>query len=226
MNYEELYKHAMNGNADAMKTLNDIAGSGDAEAQYVLSCVYNNPDSPFLDAGFGMYWLKKSASYFYEPALRKLNELSDKVNEQEEVKTDDAKNATKAGPESSQSEGIWSFTGRIDRTTYIVYLVVYVFVFGIILYFIKQLPMENVTSDYGYYSYDSWQPTGLAQWADVIAKSVLAYLMLALGSKRLHDCGNSGWWTILVLVTSPLGPLYLLFKEGENTANEYGEVPE
>ena len=76
MNFEDLYNQAMSGDDEALNDLNYFAGSGNAEAQYVLSCVYDNPDSPFVDVDLARYWLQKSAGYKYEPAIKKLKELS------------------------------------------------------------------------------------------------------------------------------------------------------
>lgn len=49
----------------------------------------------------------------------------------------------------------------------------------------------------------------------------------AVGVRRLHDTGRTGWWLLLVLV--PLaGPLVLLFffvQDGQVGHNEYGPEP-
>lgn len=42
MYYEELYEKAYSGDLSALKELESEAGTGNAEAQYVLSCVYDN----------------------------------------------------------------------------------------------------------------------------------------------------------------------------------------
>lgn len=224
MNYEEVYNQAMSGNTDALNTLCDIAGSGVAEAQYVLSCVYDNPNSPFRDEDHGMYWLQKSAGYNYEPAIKKLKELSPYVKKLYGIETDDGNTSGSSDKntetEKSNSVDILSCEGRVDRITYFVYLMVYAFIICIILYLIKLIPMEQ---DYGYYS---WEPTSFASVVNIVVKLILSYLVLALGVKRLHDCGHSGWWVILVLITAPIGPLFLLFMKGEEKANEYGPFME
>ena len=63
MYYEELYEKANNGDLSALKELESEAGAGNAEAQYVLSCVYDDVTSPFRNVELGMYWLKKSSDY-------------------------------------------------------------------------------------------------------------------------------------------------------------------
>lgn len=213
MNYENLYNQAINGNADALKELKVEAGSGNAHAQFILSCVYDNIDSPFPDESLSIYWLKKSAGYEFEPAIRKLKELSPEIKKQyeiEESKENDDTATIKPG-------GIWSFRGRIDRATYFVYFVVYVLLLGLLLYLINLIPMESTSVNSGYYSYDMMRPTGFAIWTELIVRLVMAYLSLALCVKRMHDCGHSGWWVLI-----PFCPLALFFMKGEDKTNEYG----
>ncbi len=51
---------------------------------------------------------------------------------------------------------------------------------------------------------------------------------LAVGARRMHDIGKSGWtqlWSLLPII----GWIYIIIlytKEGEATANKWGEVPE
>ena len=212
MNYGELFNQAINGNAEALEELKADASSGDAEAQYVLSCVYDNPDGPYLDVDLGMYWLKKSAGYKYEPAIKKVKELSSKLKEQYEIGESKENDDTTIKP-----GGIWSFHGRIDRTTYFVYFIVYALSFGLLFYLTNQILTESSSVNYGYYSYDTMRPTGFAVWTELIAKLVLAYLSLALCVKRMHDCGHSGWWVLI-----PFCPLALIIMKGEDKTNEYG----
>lgn len=50
---------------------------------------------------------------------------------------------------------------------------------------------------------------------------------LAVGARRLHDIGRSGWWQLLGLVPV-IGWLVLIFwcaQESNTAANEFGEVP-
>ena len=50
---------------------------------------------------------------------------------------------------------------------------------------------------------------------------------LAVGSRRLHDIGRSGWWQLLLLI--PLVGLIVLIvwwaKEGEQAPNTWGPNP-
>jgi uncharacterized membrane protein YhaH (DUF805 family) len=43
---------------------------------------------------------------------------------------------------------------------------------------------------------------------------------LAVGVRRLHDTGHSGWWALV-----PFYNIYLLVKKGTEGYNEYGEDP-
>lgn len=41
--------------------------------------------------------------------------------------------------------------------------------------------------------------------------------MLAVGVRRMHDTGHSGWWLLF-----PIYDIILLATEGESSSNEYG----
>ena len=216
MNYEELYEKAYSGDLSALKELESEAGSGNAEAQYVLSCVYDNVTSPFRNVELGMYWLKKSSDYGYELAVKKIRELPLEIKykydiankEEEEIKYQDA--------EHIKPGGIWSIQGRIDRTTYWVYSLLYICVLGFLLYLIESLPMETSQTEFFY----SEQPTQFAFFSEMALRLVTAYLIFALQSKRAHDCGHPCLMTLI-----PFFGIYLLFKEGEPHTNQYGPQP-
>ncbi|MCX6021796.1 MAG: DUF805 domain-containing protein [Chloroflexi bacterium] len=49
---------------------------------------------------------------------------------------------------------------------------------------------------------------------------------LAVGVRRLHDTGRSGWWTLIAFI--PFGGLVLLYfyvLEGNTSPNQYGPSP-
>lgn len=50
---------------------------------------------------------------------------------------------------------------------------------------------------------------------------------LAVGARRLHDTGRSGWWMLLLLVPLIGGLILLIFfvQEGEAEENSYGADP-
>ena len=194
MNYPELYNQAMKGDADALKTMNELAGSGNEEVQYLLSCVYDNPDSPFQDTELGMHWLKTSAGYGYEPARKKMQELPLDIKKQFgfEPKTSAQENVQKSG-------NILLFTGRMSPLEYFL---------GMLLangcYFIA----------HGVFSADAEDPQWLA--LDVILRLLLIYLNLSFVASRLHDAGHSGWWALV-----PFAPLIALFLPREEADNKY-----
>ena len=49
---------------------------------------------------------------------------------------------------------------------------------------------------------------------------------LAVGARRLHDTGRSGWWQLLSITLIGIIPLILFWaQEGSTEANKYGTVP-
>ena len=61
---------------------------------------------------------------------------------------------------------------------------------------------------------------------NLIAGLALLIPSLALGARRLHDTGRSGWWLLLGLI--PFGALVLIVffcQESHPMVNEYGPVP-
>ena len=200
MNYEDLFQQAMTGSAEALETMNELAAAGNEEVQYLLSCVYDNPDSPFEDVNLGMHWLKTSAGYEYEPAKKKMKELpSDiKIKYGLEPESDSASEGN-----GSNSDSIFSFKGRTGRTNYFILMLIYVVGIGIIL-----AMLEPIASDAG-------DPFWLALL--VIIHIIRLYLVVAVVVRRLHDCGYSGWWALV-----PVTPAVVLFASGEEKDNEYG----
>ncbi len=217
MYYEELYEKAYSGDFSALNELENEAGAGNAEAQYVLSCVYDNVTSPFRNVELGMYWLKKSSDYGYELAVKKIKELPLEIKYKYDIANKEEEEAKYKDSEYIKPGGIWSIQGRIDRTTYWVYSIIYVIVFAILIYFIALLPKETTYSGFYY----SEQPSDFAYYALLIVRLVAVYLIFALQSKRAHDCGHPCLMTLI-----PFFGIYLLFKEGEPRTNQYGPQPD
>ncbi|GAA4879925.1 DUF805 domain-containing protein [Kitasatospora terrestris] len=49
---------------------------------------------------------------------------------------------------------------------------------------------------------------------------------LAVGARRLHDTGRSGWWQLLSITVIGIIPLIVFWaQEGSTEANKYGTVP-
>lgn len=70
---------------------------------------------------------------------------------------------------------------------------------------------------------------------DLLGLDVLAYLYItitlipgiAIGVRRLHDIGKSGWW-LLVAFIPLIGWIWLIIllaTKGDDKSNQYGEVP-
>lgn len=216
MNYEDLYEKVCSGDTSALKELDREAGAGNAEAQYLLSCVYDDVTSPFRDVGLGMYWLKKSSDNGYEPATRRINEFPLDFKYQYGLANKEEEEAKYKDAEDIKPGGIWSIRGRIDRTSYLIFSILYFSVFAFLMYLIASLPMETSQTEYFY----SEQPTPFALFAEIVLRLVEAYLLFALQSKRAHDCGHPCLMTLI-----PFFGIYLLFKKGEPHTNQYGPQP-
>ncbi len=216
---KKLSEQAINGDIKAFRELEQLAGSGNAEAQYQLSVVYSDKRSPYEDESLWVYWLKKSAGYGCKEAVKKLrflpSDIKEKYNivespnfvweryEQEKRKKSDVKPG-----------GIWSIRGRIDRSTYFIYLLIYSVVFDCLAWVVGQLPKETV-------DYVTAEPSSMASVLIAVLGAVMLYLLFALASKRAHDCGDSCLYVLI-----PFWGIVLLFRGSEPQTNEYGPVPE
>lgn len=216
---KRLCEQAINGDFKAFSELKRLAGSGNAEAQYLLSIVYGDNGSPYEDESLCAYWLEKSAGYGYEEAVKKLRGQSSDIKEKSDiVESPDSIDEREKGMKTDvEPGGIWSIRGRIDRITYIIYMLIYLVVFYALSWVIGLLPMETV--DYGYYTVS--EPSGTALVLNVILWVVMSYLTFALASKRAHDCGDSCLYVLI-----PFWGIVLLFKGSEPKTNKYGPVPE
>ena len=104
-----------------------------------------------------------------------------------------------------------NFNGRASRSEYwfwVLFTVVASFITGIID---------------GYLFGWEWEDPA---WIGNISGLIFFLPGLAVGVRRLHDVGRSGWW---ILSSILLLPILLLFYwsiiEGDANPNEYGEVP-
>ncbi|AMO23453.1 DUF805 domain-containing protein [Ramlibacter solisilvae] len=69
---------------------------------------------------------------------------------------------------------------------------------------------------------------GIVSWTlQSLASLVFLIPSLAVGARRLHDIGKSGWWMLLGLipVIGWLVLIYFAIQPGQPGANEYGQPP-
>ena len=93
----------------------------------------------------------------------------------------------------------FSFDGRIRRSEYGISLLIYIVIYFIII----GIAMTDRDAEVVY--------LGLIP---------MIWFILAQGTKRCHDRGNSGWYILI-----PFYGLWLLFGDGEKGTNQYGQNP-
>jgi len=96
----------------------------------------------------------------------------------------------------------FSFSGRIRRTEYCLTY------FGYFLFF---LPMDVMKED---------EISGGFALIWLLLLIPVVWILLAQGSKRCHDRDNSGWYQLI-----PFYGLWMLFAEGDQGMNYYGDSP-
>lgn len=100
----------------------------------------------------------------------------------------------------------FSFDGRIRRSEYGLSFIIYILVATFL-----NLPLTSMRS--------TGQEPGAAGLVLILFIPLLWFLW-AQGAKRCHDLGNSGWWQLI-----PFYVFWLIFAEGENGNNKYGDNP-
>ncbi len=90
----------------------------------------------------------------------------------------------------------FSFEGRIRRTEWGLSLIIYVAA----LFFMGALSQASEIF--------------------LILYIPILWFLWGQGAKRCHDVGNSGWWLLI-----PLYSLIIVFLDGQEGPNEYGEIP-
>lgn len=101
-------------------------------------------------------------------------------------------------------KNVFSFQGRIRRMEYCIsYLIYMVFAVTSDLITVYYIPNADVSRMF-----------------ILLLYIPLIWFMLAQGSKRCHDRGNSGWYQII-----PFYALWMLFADGDIGPNEYGDNP-
>jgi len=108
---------------------------------------------------------------------------------------------------------IFTAKGRSSRREYIIKFLLTTFIFVFASYVMDEIQNPNLINTIFVLSLCSLMTTILIQ-----------YFPLAI--RRLHDLNASGWYVLLTFV--PFGQfliLWLMFKEGTQGSNKYGEEP-
>lgn len=187
-NYEQMMQEASQGNKKAFKELYSYAGSGNAEAQYYLALYYKETKGTAADSDYA-YWMNKSKDNGYVAAQNSaIPEPTTEKKEQETVIESD---------ESLKKLLMrFSFSGRINRTEYIISIV------GSVLIFLFSPEVEN-------------------DIVKAIIHIVVDWFWFSQGARRLHDFGASGWYILIPVVSW----IFAAFPKGDKGENEYGKAP-
>lgn len=102
---------------------------------------------------------------------------------------------------------VWSFNGRVGRLAYFTALFGGLFAFFIPIIFLRIIGVDVDTA------FDS--PIIIFCYA--IFYIAYWYVSLAVGAKRCHDLGHSGWFQLI-----PFYVFVMLFSSGDGADNEYG----
>ncbi|MBO0590472.1 DUF805 domain-containing protein [Cellulophaga sp. E16_2] len=105
-------------------------------------------------------------------------------------------------PKKNSSLKIFSFKGRINRTSYLFTVLMYCIVNAII---IANTTMSNL---------------GIAIVVFSVFNLLMSWILLAQAAKRSHDIGNSGWYVLI-----PFYGAFILFLKGAEGTNQYGSSP-
>ena len=100
-----------------------------------------------------------------------------------------------------------AFNGRARRKEYWMFALVY-FILGCIFGLIEGL-------------------LGIPSFLTGILVLALMVPGIAVGIRRLHDIGKSGWWLLIVLIplVGALWFLFLMIKDGQPEVNQWGSNP-
>jgi uncharacterized membrane protein YhaH (DUF805 family) len=111
----------------------------------------------------------------------------------------------------------FSFNGRVRRLEYgLSYLFFYIY-WMIIVVLLVQYDLANQPANY---KYGDKLVNASGSLIIFISYIPALWFLLAQGTKRCHDRGNSGWWQLI-----PFYGFWMMFADGEIGDNEYGENP-
>jgi uncharacterized membrane protein YhaH (DUF805 family) len=102
----------------------------------------------------------------------------------------------------------FSFQGRIRRTEYGLSIIIVVLAQFIITF----VPTLAATK--------SKEASLISLLGILIGLIPLNWFIWSQGTRRCHDLGKSGWWQLI-----PFYAFWLLFQEGQDGSNQYGENP-
>lgn len=137
-------------------------------------------------------------------------------------------------PLNNVSPGIFGFTGRVTRSTYLLYGLIFAIIrnaaFGYLFFVCIAAAMKNS---------DAISGGGII--VSIIAIIFASVVLMSMQVRRLHDLGKSGWYVvwiwaaecILSAMTAGTGGLVveicvflaLAFMEGQKFPNEFGYPP-
>ena len=111
------------------------------------------------------------------------------------------------------------FNGRATRSEYWFYMLFY-FILAVLVGMIDTLlinPMLGATS----------QQAGEGGFLQIILALVLLVPSIAIGVRRLHDIGKSGWWLLigLVPIIGALVLIYFYVTDSQAGSNQFGKNP-
>lgn len=106
-----------------------------------------------------------------------------------------------------------TFSGRARRSEYWYFFLMYLLIFVLLAI------VDGITGSFS-------AKSGVGLLSGVFALAMLLP-SLAVGVRRLHDIGRSGWWLLIAFVPLIGGIVLLLFavKVGTPGDNEYGATP-
>ena len=204
MKYNERLLHeALDGNKDSFKELKFNAGAGDAEAQYYFAQYYAK-----VNDGDFRYWIKKAIVD---------NKYFEKQEEMQYLKAKQGGDDT-AGMSFTESvkkclTNYASFTGRASRSEYWWFG----FFFFLVIMFWAIITVLFAQSEIAAY---------IIMALSSITSLALVVPSIAVGVRRLHDIGKSGWWLLISFVpyVGGFALLYFMCKKSAED-NEYGKKP-
>ena len=105
-----------------------------------------------------------------------------------------------------------TFTGKADRSQFWWFLLF--LSFGTVV----STSIDNLLVGYFFPSESN------IGWVAILWGVFTCVPSLAVGSRRLHDTGRSGWWQLLPITIIGIIPLIIWYcSEGTKEANEYGD---